>query len=145
MATLREALEVEPANKEVCSKGYVLRPTGNRREVGSARCQLPLHSTNGRAPCLTQCLTNQVLALLEELRIAARVRAGTDQALTELAGLCSRLGVLLRRKGSAVEVVALLKQVPTLLRAIRARQDPGAPEGTMMYVEAPNHDAQVSW
>jgi hypothetical protein len=34
--------------------------------------------------------------------------------------------------------------VPTLLRAIRARQDPTAPEGTMMYVEAPNHDAQVS-
>ena len=86
-----------------------------------------------------------MLALLEELRIAARVRAGTDQALTELAGLCTRLGVLLRRKGSAAEVVALLKQVPTLLRAIRARQDPGAPEGTMMYVEAPNHDAQVSW
>ena len=85
-----------------------------------------------------------MLALLEELRIAARVRAGTDQALTELAGLCSRLGVLLRRKGSAIEVVALLKQVPTLLRAIRARQDPSAPEGTMMYVEAPNHDAQVS-
>ena len=102
MAALRDALEVEPANKEV-------------------------------------------LALLEELRIAARVRAGTDQALTELAGLCTRLGVLLGRKGSAAEVVALLKQVPTLLRAIRARQDPGAPEGTMMYVEAPNHDAQVSW
>ena len=84
-----------------------------------------------------------MLVQLEELRIGARVRAGTDQTLTELAGLCARLGVLLRRKGSAAEVVALLKQVPTLLRAIRPRQDPAAPEGTMMYVEAPNHDAQV--
>ena len=91
----------------------------------------------------TQRLAQQVLAQLEELRIGARVRAGTDQTLTELAGLCARLGVLLRRKGSAAEVVALLKQVPTLLRAIRPRQDPAAPEGTMMYVEAPNHDAQV--
>ena len=68
-AALREALEVEPGNKEV-------------------------------------------LSLLEELRIAARVRDGTDQALTELGGLCARLGVLLRQKGAAAEVVALLRQVP---------------------------------
>lgn len=38
MVALRDALEVEPANKEVCSKWYVLRPTGNRRKVGIARC-----------------------------------------------------------------------------------------------------------
>ena len=87
--------------------------------------------------------SKEVVALLEEYRIAERVRAGTDQTLTELAALCARLGVLVRRKGTAAEVVALLKQLPTMLQAIRAKQDPAAPQGVMQYVEAPNHDAQV--
>ena len=101
-AQLRDALEVEPGNKEV-------------------------------------------RALQEEYRIGARVRAGSDQTLSELAALCARLGVLVRRKGSAQEVVALLQQMPTLLLAIKATPDtaPGAPEGVLKYVQAPNHDAQV--
>ena len=63
----------------------------------------------------------QVLSLKDEYRVAGIARSGTDQTLTELSGLCSRLAALVKRKGTATEVVAILKQMPTLLQATRAR------------------------
>ena len=84
----------------------------------------------------------EVIALQDEYRVATLARNGNDQVLGELTGLCSRLGSLLKRKGTAAEVVAIFKQLPTLLTALKLVQDIGG-IGDRGYESAPNYDAQV--
>ena len=50
---------------------------------------------------------------------------GAPQVLTELAALCARLSSLVKRKGTAMEVIAIFKQMPTLLTALKLVDAPG--------------------
>ena len=84
----------------------------------------------------------EVLSLQDEYRVGALARSGKDTVLTELAGLCARLSSLLTRKGTASEVLAIFKQLPTLLTALKLVVDVGG-VGDRGYESAPNHDAQV--
>ena len=41
-----------------------------------------------------------------------------------------------------MQVIAIFKQMPVLLTALKTKPDPNAPGG-VVYDQAPNHDAQV--
>lgn len=76
--------------------------------------------------------------------MGALARSGSEAVLSELAGLLSRFDTLVRRKGMASEVSAILRQLPSLLQSLRAQPtDDKAIPGGLVYVSAPNHDAQV--
>ena len=84
----------------------------------------------------------EVLSLQDEYRVATLAKSGKDSVLTELEGLTSRLSSLLKRKGTATEVLAIFKQLPTLLTALKLVEDIGG-IGDRGYESAPNYDAQV--
>ena len=84
----------------------------------------------------------EVLSLQDEYRVVAIAKSGKDNVLTEVDGLCSRLSSLLKRKGTATEVLAIFKQLPTLLTALKLVEDVGN-IGDRGYESAPNYDAQV--
>ena len=125
-ACLRDALEIAPGSREVLS----LQDEHRVSALPIIPWPHPSH------PPL------QVLSLQDEYRVAGLARGGTDQVLTELAGLCSRLQALLTRKGTAAEVSAIFKQMPTMLTALKLVPDVGN-VGDRGYESAPNYDAQV--
>lgn len=86
--------------------------------------------------------SKEVLSLQDEYRVASLAKSGKDTVLAELDGLTSRLSSLLKRKGTASEVVAIFKQLPTLLTALKLVEDVGN-IGDRGYESAPNYDAQV--
>jgi hypothetical protein len=76
--------------------------------------------------------------------VGALARSGSEAVLSELSGLLTRFDTLVRRKGMASEVSAILRQLPSLLQSLRAQPtDDKAIPGGLVYASAPNHDAQV--
>ena len=57
-----------------------------------------------------------MLALKEEYKVLALARSGSEASLAELNGLCSRFRTLVKRRGMASEVAAILAQMPPLLQ-----------------------------
>ena len=84
----------------------------------------------------------EVRALRDEYRVAGLARSGKDSTLADLSALCSRLTTLLKRRGTASEVLAIFRQLPALLTALKLVDDPGN-VGDQSYQSAPNYDAQV--
>ena len=115
--------------------------------VRKARASRGLEQWEEAASALRDALevspgNKSVLALLEEEHVRKLVREGGDATLSELAALAGRLRLLVRKRSSAKDVLAILKQCPSLLTALKLVHDPNDPSGRG-YVSAPNHDAQV--
>ena len=115
--------------------------------VRKAKAHSALEQHEEATQCLKDALdvvpgNKEVVSLQDEYRVANLARSGTDAVLTDLSGLCSRLSALLKRKGTASEVIAIFKQIPTLLMALKLVVDVGA-AGDRGYESAPNYDAQV--
>ncbi len=122
-------------------------PCSIKAFVRKAKASQALEQHDTAEQCLRDALdiapgNKEVLSLQDEYRVSALARSGKDSVLTELSGLCSRLGALLKRKGTAAEVIAIFKQLPTLLTALKLVQDIGG-IGDRGYESAPNYDAQV--
>ena len=79
--------------------------------------------------------------LLAEV-LTPRAVSFCGQVLTELSGLTSRLSSLLKRKGTAAEVISIFKQLPSLLTALKLVEDVGN-IGDRGYESAPKYDSQV--
>ena len=128
-----QAIEYDPA----FVKAYVRKAkacSALERHEAAAECLKDAHDI---APT-----NKEVVSLRDEYRVATLARSETDSVLRDLAGLTTRLSALLRRKGTATEVIAIFKQLPSLLTALKLVKDVGN-IGDRGYESAPNYDAQV--
>ena len=132
---------------EDCEQAVEYDPTFVKAYVRKAKAHSALEQHAEATQCLKDALdvapgNKEVVSLMDEYRVANLARSGTDAVLSDLAGLCTRLTALLKRKGTASEVIAIFKQLPTLLTALKLVEDVGA-IGDRGYESAPNYDAQV--
>jgi len=115
--------------------------------VRKAKAAYALEKYDVASQCLQDAIevapgNKEVLSMQDEYRVAGLARAGNDQVLTDVHGLCTRLAALLKRRGTAAEVIAIFKQLPSLLTALKLVDDVGN-IGDCAYESAPNYDAQV--
>jgi len=133
--------------KDDADEAMTCDPTFVKAYVRKAKALYHMDQTQEAEEVLKDALevlpgNKEVLSLQEEYRVAALARSGSEAALSELSGLCSRFQTLVKKKGMASEVTALLRQMPMLLMALKVVPDKDGPGGTA-YEQQPNHDAQV--
>ena len=134
---LKDALDVSPGNKEVLSLQVCACMAASDQQARHSSTLTAHPPTTHHTPSLRLLITLQ-----DEYRVSNIARTNTDATLTDLHGLCTRLSALLKRKGTATEVIAIFKQLPTLLMALKLVEDVGN-IGDRGYESAPNYDAQV--